>query len=58
MRILWLDDGLHVSAESEEEWQFLAHCWDKLQKFEVGIGEEVSSIAVNEVQTDKKQSIV
>ena len=52
MRVFWWQDGLRISAESEEEHQFLARCWDALQTFEVRVGEEVPGFPVNKVQTD------
>ena len=54
MRIYWWQDGLHISAESEEEHQFLAHCWDKLQTFEVLFGDGIPSLEVNSVQSDNE----
>ena len=58
MRLEWWNDGLHLSAESEEEHQALAKCWEALQMFKICIGEKVSSIPVNKVQTDDEQSVV
>lgn len=57
MRIFWWQDGIHLSAESEEEHQALAKCWDALQlfeKFEIVAGDGIPSLKVNSVQTDNE----